>query len=608
MHATVRMRVRFRETSVTDGLKELLRALDIGSTRPLTLPRAEKVCDHHANPEVVTVQKVPGATAGEYEILLALPVCLAGSGGGIAMLLSSICYCSVFSRLERLAVLDINLPTVCLSEYLGPRHGIAGIRARCVVSRRPLLGVIVKPRLRPDLPSLLSMLRLALEAGVDYVVDDELLLSPYCCPFGERVAAISDLVRAVRDKQSRSIQYFANVTADVNIALEHVHSGIEAGVSGFSLNCVTMGFSAVRYIIDEFDGKAVFIVNNIGRGVLTRPASHYIAERVVATLSRLAGADAVYTGPFTKDYAYDVATLSEEMDALRSELGHIKSAFAVSSGSISPQEVLANIDALGMDVMLQMGSSLFEDQGRVQTRVRALTRVLDSLTERPQEDELLAEVRNILGPRSSHSNEREALRAKSPPSHVVNRLADVEDNLKRELQLLKRTEDAERLSDRPQEKTRLGNELLDIRRRLLGAALEWENLTSSGVSSARTARACEDARGSIVAAFNSQLAQIPNSDLQLFAAEAQQCLEAIGTEPSDAPSAPHEIQEARRQAVEVLESSATVADKLKITIPIIPLLLKYEGEIAFTSKAPIRHLWDHVVRFVQGGHKEREQR
>lgn len=153
--------------------------------------------------------------------------------------------------------------------------------------------------------------------------------------------------------------YWVNVSCDIPIAEKIIEYSLKKGVSTFSLNAVTMGFTSVKYIIDKYSNNALFLINNIGRGILTRQKGFFISELVLSKISRLIGADAVYTGPITKDFPYNDYTLKEERVALQNVWGNYKKSFCVSSGNIdNAKNAKENIQALGKDTMIQMGAGL----------------------------------------------------------------------------------------------------------------------------------------------------------------------------------------------------------------------------------------------------------
>ena len=117
------------------------------------------------------------------------------------------------------------------------------------------------------------------------------------------------------EKYSCKMIYWVNAACDIPISEEIIQYGLKHRINTFSLNPVTMGFSSVKYIIDKYSNDALFILNNISRGVLTRMSGFSVSERVLAKISRLIGADAVYTGPITYDFAYDKDILNKERTA-----------------------------------------------------------------------------------------------------------------------------------------------------------------------------------------------------------------------------------------------------------------------------------------------------
>jgi len=597
MHALVTLRAIFLDRN--RGLEQLISAMDIGSTGAISIPRVDEACEFHEDPEIVDVREIKGDEDGEIEILLKLPPCLAGLGNGLAMLLSSVSYCSVFTTIKKFAVTDIQLPGACLAEYVGPRYGIIGIRKQFSVPKRPLLGLILKPRLRMSLPDILPSIRRVVEGGIDYIIDDELVVSPRCCPFDERVRMIREILKAAEDKRGCRIGYFVNATADIDTALNLVDKGMAAGATGFTLNCVMMGFSSVRHIIDRYDGETLFVTNNIGRGVLTRQSSYYISEQVIALLSRLAGADAVYTGPLTRDFPYEVDILRAELSKLQDELGNLKPSFSVSSGSIFLEEILQNVQTLGADVMIQMGRGLLTDQERTRSSVTALVHILQAAAEAPLKDNILADVRRIVGGVSPESTGKTDFML-GHRSLEGKRLRDINDNLEKDFILLKQTEDALRVAERPKEKQRLDDDLMEIRVRIADFVLEYDSLRATGQISRLEFRSNEEKAQQIIAQTFVSIIEtnVKLDEWRTLLDETAMLLREFLQAAQDLPNL-RDLAARIQETSRVLDSDVSVADKLKLTVPIIPFLLKYEGELAVGSKVSISALWKRIVSFVR---------
>ncbi|HOO77666.1 MAG TPA: RuBisCO large subunit C-terminal-like domain-containing protein [bacterium] len=579
------------------GLKQLLAAMDLGSTGTIPLRRTDEPCEFHEDPEILDVREID-QSKNELEVLLSLPPCSAGLGTGLAMLLGSVCYCSVFSALKRFAVVDLALPKVCLDEYKGPRYGVSGIRKLLGVSQRPLLGLILKPRLRMSLSDILPTVQRALEGGVDYVIDDELLVSPSCSPFGQRAQAIETVVTAAQEKTGRKLGYFMNATADVETSLRLVEDGQRHGVCGFTLNCIAMGFSAVRHVIDTCDGQTAFVVNNIGRGVLTRKSTHYLAEQVIALLSRLAGGDAVYTGPFTQDFPYEQAILKEEIEKLQGDQYGLRPCFAVSSGSIFLEEIFQNVETFGADVMIQMGRGLLSDPERIRSSVTALVHILGAVSEASAPKDILTDVRRIVGvPRSCEERKDETVANGIPVEKQ--RLEDIRDNLRKDFVLLKRTEDTLRVEDRPKSIQRLEEDILEIRGRVVASVMEYEQLQMAGkIAATEAVSEARTARDVVVESFVSAMDHEPETEeMKALLEESREVLATLCDTIKSSAILP-KVAERVSVTSTVLKSDISVTDKLKVTIPIIPLLLQYEGELSLGSKVSIASLWRKVVEFV----------
>jgi hypothetical protein len=68
----------------------------------------------------------------------------------------------------------------------------------------------------------------------------------------------------------------------------------------------------------------------------------------------------------------------------------------------------------------------------------------------------------------------------------------------------------------------------------------------------------------------------------------------------------HAAQTADRQLAASLEHAAALAEdpgldvkhKLKVTIPIVPFLLEYEGEFELNSRLNLRRVWGALVSLV----------
>ena len=81
-------------------------------------------------------------------------------------------------------IVDMSLPPEFAGAHPGPQFGVAGSRTLTGVQERPIIGSIVKPALglRPNETA--ELVRELVEADVDFIKDDEKLMSPAYSPPG----------------------------------------------------------------------------------------------------------------------------------------------------------------------------------------------------------------------------------------------------------------------------------------------------------------------------------------------------------------------------------------------------------------------------------------
>ena len=86
-------------------------------------------------------------------------------------------------QLTGIRVIDMKLPEEFRGAYPGPKFGIEGSQRLTGVADRPIIGSIVKPALGLRPHETAAMVKELAEAGVDFIKDDEKLMSPAYSPF-----------------------------------------------------------------------------------------------------------------------------------------------------------------------------------------------------------------------------------------------------------------------------------------------------------------------------------------------------------------------------------------------------------------------------------------
>lgn len=152
---------------------------------------------------------------------------------------------SELKQFSGLKLLDITLPPIFLTKYQGPQFGVAGTRKLTGVYGRPIIGTIIKPSVGMSPEATAAQVRTLVEAGIDFIKDDELQSNGPHCPFDQRITAIMDVINRHADRTGKRVMYAANITGDLDEMLhrhDHVlrHQGTCVMVSMNSIGLPAM--------------------------------------------------------------------------------------------------------------------------------------------------------------------------------------------------------------------------------------------------------------------------------------------------------------------------------------------------------------------------------
>ncbi|MCA9199236.1 MAG: ribulose-bisphosphate carboxylase large subunit family protein [Planctomycetales bacterium] len=196
------------------------------------------------------------------------------------------------AQVSGVKLLDLTLPDSMLQEFPGPKFGVIGSRKAVQVEDRPLIGTIIKPSvgLTPDVTA--ELVRTLIEAGVDFVKDDELMANPPHSPFEVRCQAIMRVVNEVADKTGRKIMYAANISDEWDAMRRHYDTLVSLGGTCAMLSINAVGPIAAKAICDF--GQLVIHGHRNGFGMLHRHPALGIDFVAYQKLARLIGVDQLH--------------------------------------------------------------------------------------------------------------------------------------------------------------------------------------------------------------------------------------------------------------------------------------------------------------------------
>ncbi|TDH27469.1 ribulose 1,5-bisphosphate carboxylase [Segetibacter sp. 3557_3] len=191
-----------------------------------------------------------------------------------------------------LKLMDIDLPSSYANNFAGPRFGVDGCRKLTGVYNRPLIGTIIKPSIGMSPEQTATLVKTLVEAGIDFIKDDELLGSAANSGFDDRVDRIMRVINEHADKTGKKVMYAFNLSDEVDAMLSHYDKIVNSGGTCAMISINSVGLSAAKKIIDQ--GVLAIHAHRNGWGMLNRHPLLGIEFPAYQTIWRLAGVDQLH--------------------------------------------------------------------------------------------------------------------------------------------------------------------------------------------------------------------------------------------------------------------------------------------------------------------------
>ena len=196
------------------------------------------------------------------------------------------------SQFSSLKLLDLELPPSFLSHFRGPQFGVAGCRRLTGVQNRPLIGTIVKPSIGLTPKQTAELVKILVEAGIDFIKDDELMANPPHSPFAERLDAVMRVVNAHADRTGKKVMYAFNISDEVEPMQRHYEKVVAAGGTCAMISLNSVGLAGTKKICDL--GALAIHGHRNGWGALNRHPLLGIEFPAYQKIWRLAGVDQLH--------------------------------------------------------------------------------------------------------------------------------------------------------------------------------------------------------------------------------------------------------------------------------------------------------------------------
>ncbi len=158
---------------------------------------------------------------------------------------------SELKQFSGLKLLDVTLPPIFLTRYKGPQFGIAGTCALTGVHGRPIIGTIIKPSVGMSPEATAAQVKTLVEAGIDFIKDDELQSDGPQCPFDERVAAVLEVIDRYASKTGKRVMYAANITGEIDEMLHRHDHVVKARGTCVMVSMNSIGLPAMKVLRDH---------------------------------------------------------------------------------------------------------------------------------------------------------------------------------------------------------------------------------------------------------------------------------------------------------------------------------------------------------------------
>lgn len=193
------------------------------------------------------------------------------------------------AQFSGLKLLDLDFPASFAAKFRGPAFGVAGCRRLTGVTGRPLIGTIIKPSIGLTPAQTAAMVHTLVEAGIDFIKDDELMADPPHSPFDARVDAIMAVINAHADRTGKKVMYAFNVSDELDAMRRHYDKVVAAGGTCAMLSVNSVGLAGAKHICDL--GALAIHGHRNGWGMLNRHPLLGIEYPAYQKLWRLAGVD-----------------------------------------------------------------------------------------------------------------------------------------------------------------------------------------------------------------------------------------------------------------------------------------------------------------------------
>ncbi len=299
------------------------------------------------------------------------------------------------SQFSGLKLMDLALPPVFANHFRGPKFGVAGTRRLTGVGvqsrtawrdcspsgesadklklelQRPLIGTIIKPSIGLSPQQTAELVKTLVEAGIDFIKDDELLADPPHSPFNERVEAVMRVINHHAQRTGKKVMYAFNVSDELDAMQRHYEKVVKSGGTCAMISLNSVGLAGAKKICDL--GALAIHGHRNGWGMLNRHPLLGIEFPAYQKLWRLAGVDQIHVnGIANKFWESDDSVVRSIESCLKPLLEGMSVLPVVSSGQWGGQACETYRRTQTVDLLYMAGGGIMAHPDGPAAGVRSL--------------------------------------------------------------------------------------------------------------------------------------------------------------------------------------------------------------------------------------------
>lgn len=272
-------------------------------------------------------------------------------------------------------LVDLVLPDAFADAYPGPAFGVEGTRRLVGVSRRPVIGTIIKPSVGLTVEATAELADTLIAAGLDFIKDDELMGDPPHSPFAARFGAVMDVIDRHADRTGRKAMFAANISGDIDQMRRRLDLIEKRGGTCAMLVLNSVGLPGVAEV--RRHSSVAIHGHRAGWGLFSRSPDLGVSYTAYQKFWRVAGVDHMHVNGLSNKFCEPdesvVASARECLTPMFSRPDRPDTVMPVFSSGQSAVQAEATHAALGScDLIYCCGGGIMAHPGGVAAGVRSL--------------------------------------------------------------------------------------------------------------------------------------------------------------------------------------------------------------------------------------------